>query len=185
MSASRSPRSGQSNLYLIGYRASGKSTVAPLLANRLSLALVDTDRLIEAELSEPIATFFASHGEPAFREIESRIVLDLSQRHHQVISLGGGSVMAHANQEAIRRSGKVVWLECPPAILAQRLMKDQNQGALRPSLTGLGVTQEIESVLKQREGVYRGLADLVVDVGSKSPDQIAVEIEAWWQGSAK
>jgi len=65
------PRSGQGNLYLIGYRASGKSTVAPVLANRLSLAFVDTDRLIEAELSGSIATFFANHGEPAFRDIES------------------------------------------------------------------------------------------------------------------
>lgn len=179
------PRSGQGNLYLIGYRASGKSTIAPVLANRLSLSFVDTDRLIEADLSEPIATFFASHGEPAFRDIESRIVIDVSQGSHQVISLGGGAVMALANQEAIRRSGKVVWLECPPAILAQRLMKDQDQGALRPSLTGLGVTQEIESVLKRREGVYRGLADLVVDAGTKSPDQIAQEIAAWWQSLPK
>jgi len=179
------PSADQWNLYLIGYRASGKSTVAPLLANRLSLACIDTDRLIEAELSEPIASYFASHGESAFRQIESKIVVDVSNRSHQVVSLGGGAVLAPVNQEAIRRSGKVVWLECPPAILAERLTKDQNQGAYRPSLTGLGVTQEIESVLKQREGVYRGLADLVIDAGAKSPDQIAVEIVAWWQSLPK
>lgn len=179
------PPSGQGNLYLIGYRASGKSTVAPLLANRLSLVSIDTDRLIEAELSEPISSYFASHGEPAFRQIESRIVMDVSNRSHQVVSLGGGAVLALANQEAIRRSGKVVWLECPPAILAERLKKDQTQGAYRPSLTGLGVTQEIESVLKQREGVYRELADLVIDAGAKSPDQIALEIMGWWQSLPK
>lgn len=179
------PSSDQWNLYLIGYRASGKSTVAPLLANRLSLACIDTDRLIEAELSEPISSYFASHGEPAFRQIESRIVMDVSSRSHQVVSLGGGAVLAPANQEAIRRSGKVVWLECPPGILAERLKKDQTQGAYRPSLTGLGVTQEIESVLKQREGVYRELADLVIDAGAKSPDQIALEIMGWWQSLPK
>lgn len=179
------PSSDQWNLYLIGYRASGKSTVAPLLANRLSLACIDTDRLIEAELSEPISSYFASHGEPAFRQIESRIVMDVSSRSHQVVSLGGGAVLAPANQEAIRRSGKVVWLECPPGILAERLKKDQTQGAYRPSLTGLGVTQEIESVLKQREGVYRELADLVIDAGAKSPDEIALEIMGWWQSLPK
>jgi len=179
------PSSDQWNLYLIGYRASGKSTVAPLLANRLSLACIDTDRLIEAELSEPIASYFASHGESAFRQIESKIVVDVSNRSHQVVSLGGGAVLAPVNQEAIRRSGKVVWLECPPAILAERLTKDQNQGAYRPSLTGLGVTQEIESVLKQREAVYRELADLVIDAGAKSPDQIALEIMGWWQSLPK
>lgn len=179
------PSSDRWNLYLIGYRASGKSTVAPLLANRLSLACIDTDRLIEAELSEPISSYFASHGEPAFRQIESRIVMDVSSRSHQVVSLGGGAVLAPANQEAIRRSGKVVWLECPPGILAERLKKDQTQGAYRPSLTGLGVTQEIESVLKQREGVYRELADLVIDAGAKSPDEIALEIMGWWQSLPK
>jgi len=179
------PSSDQWNLYLIGYRASGKSTVAPLLANRLSLACIDTDRLIEAELTEPIASYFASHGESAFRQIESKIVVEVSNRSHQVVSLGGGAVLAPVNQEAIRRSGKVVWLECPPAILAERLTKDQNQGAYRPSLTGLGVTQEIESVLKQREAVYRELADLVIDAGAKSPDQIALEIMGWWQSLPK
>jgi shikimate kinase len=172
-------------LYLIGYRASGKSTVAPLLSSRLGFGCIDTDRLIEAELSEPIATFFARQGESAFRQIESRIVVDVSQESGQVVSLGGGAVLARANQEAIRSTGKVVWLQCPPTILAQRLMKDQTQGALRPSLTGLGVTQEIELVLKQREGVYRELADFVVDAGPKSPEQIATEIVAWWQSLPK
>jgi shikimate kinase len=89
--------------------------------------------------------------------------------------------LAIANQAAIRSSGKVVWLECSPAILAQRLTKDQAEGSPRPSLTGKGVIQEIESVLQQRVDVYRELSDLVVDAGSMTPDQIATKITSWWQ----
>jgi len=181
MNASSEQSRGQSNLYLIGYRASGKSTVAPLLAARLGFECIDTDRMIEAEIREPIADFFSRDGEAAFREIESRIVLQVSHKSDQVISLGGGSVLAIANQAAIRSSGKVVWLECSPAILAQRLTKDQAEGSPRPSLTGMGVIQEIESVLQQRVDVYREFSDLVVDAGSMTPDQIATKITSWWQ----
>ncbi len=156
----------KSNLYLIGYRGSGKSTLGPLIAAQLGFLSVDTDRLLEAQLEEPLAAFFQRCGEPEFRRLESQVVAQVSQRFNQVISLGGGSVLLPANREIIRRTGRSVWLNCSIETLGRRLSRDQSQGGTRPSLTGRGVVEEIGAVLKVREPIYRELADLVLDVDS-------------------
>lgn len=168
------------NLYLIGYRGSGKSTLAPLIAAKLGFRCVDTDKLLEAEIGQPIADFFREQGEAAFRHLESRTLESVSTHADQVISLGGGSVLAPSNQETIRQTGRVVWLNCSKETLAERLTQDQTSGAARPSLTGRGVVEEIEAVLRVREPIYRGLADLIIDVASAPPEPLAEKIATWW-----
>lgn len=168
------------NLYLIGYRGSGKSTLAPLIAAKLGFRCVDTDKILESELGQPIADFFREQGEAAFRRLECRALETVGAQSHQVISLGGGSVLAPSNQESIRRTGRVVWLNCSKEILAKRLTQDQTSGAARPSLTGRGVVEEIEAVLRVREPIYRGLADLTLEVDEQPPESLADRIAAWW-----
>jgi len=169
------------NIYLVGYRGSGKSTVAPLLAELLGFRCVDTDALLEERLCEPISSFFNRYGEAEFRRHESDVVESVGQASNQVISLGGGSVLAPQNQLAIRSTGKVVWLNCSVEALAKRLTQDHVRGTTRPSLTGMGVVQEIQSVLKVREPIYRGIADLIVDASALPPEAITQEIVAWWK----
>lgn len=172
------------NLYLVGYRGSGKSTVAPLLAERLGFRCVDTDRLLEERLGEPISSFFSRVGEAEFRRHESDVVESVGHEFNQVISLGGGSILAPQNHLAIRSTGKVVWLNCSVDALAKRLTQDQSRGTLRPSLTGTGVVQEIQSVLRVREPIYRGIADLIVDASALTPEAITQEIVTWWNSLA-
>jgi shikimate kinase len=168
------------NLYLIGYRGSGKTSVAPFLASALGYNWIDTDESIEAILGEPISSFFIRVGEKDFRRIESHTIGSVAKTPRQVVSLGGGAILDPANQAILRSTGKIVWLDCPADVLATRLTADQTQGSPRPSLTGLGVVEEIESVLRVREPIYRNLADLIVPTGSSSPEALASKIATWW-----
>jgi shikimate kinase len=165
---------------LIGYRGSGKSTLAPLVAAKLGFSCVDTDQLLQEQLSEPLKVFFARSGEAEFRRLETQVVCQVSQGTNQVVSLGGGAILAQANQEAIRRTGRSVWLRCSLGTLSLRLTKDQSQGASRPSLTGLGVVEEIQAVLAVREPIYRDLADLILDADASSTEELSDRIVAWW-----
>jgi shikimate kinase len=164
------------NLYLIGYRGSGKTSIAPSLAFALGFDWIDTDHQIEASLNEPIASFFT---------IESDTIRAVANTPRQVISLGGGAILDPANQAILRNTGKIVWLDCPVEVLAKRLRADQNQGPGRPPLTDLGVVEEIASVLQVREPIYRTLADLILPTGSASPEELASQIARWWLRTAE
>ena len=170
----------RANLYLIGYRGSGKTSIAPFLASALGFDWVDTDHQIEASLNEPISSFFARAGEANFRQIESDTIRAVAKSTRQVVSLGGGAVLDPANQAILRNTGKLVWLDCPVEVLVKRLRADQTQGPGRPPLTSLGVVEEIASVLQIREPIYRSLADLIVPTGSSSPEVLASQIARWW-----
>lgn len=170
----------RANLYLIGYRGSGKTSIAPFLASALGFDWVDTDHQIELSLNEPISSFFARAGEANFRRIESDTIRAVSKATRQVVSLGGGAILDPANQAILRNTGRIVWLDCPVDVLATRLRVDQTQGSGRPPLTDLGVVEEIASVLQVREPIYRSLADLIVPTGSSSPETLASQIARWW-----
>ncbi|MFN6400435.1 MAG: shikimate kinase [Planctomycetota bacterium] len=169
------------NLYLIGYRGSGKSTLAPRIASLLGFQCVDTDRLLETQLGEPISDFFKRCGESEFRRIESQTILQVSKASDQVISLGGGAVLASENRDLICQTGKVVWLRCSLDTLAARLNKDQSGAFGRPSLTGKGVVEEIQEVLQVREPIYQEMADWIVDADAMDPHGLCEQIVRWWK----
>ena len=89
------------NLVLIGYRATGKSETARLLAQRLGWEWVDADAEIEARAGKTIAKIFADDGEQAFRDAESRVVAELAVRDRTVLALGGGAVLREENRRAL------------------------------------------------------------------------------------
>ena len=95
---------------LIGYRGTGKSTVARLLAAALDWDWIDADVELERRADQSIAAIFASQGEPAFRELEAAVVADLCLRERVVVALGGGAVLRADNRAAIAGCGAVVWL---------------------------------------------------------------------------
>src|SRR6478752_6722870 len=93
-------RGYDSPVFLIGYRGTGKSTVAQELADQFGFDWLDADERVEALAGKSIAAIFADDGEAAFRDLESRVVAELKFERRVVVSLGGGAILSEANRRA-------------------------------------------------------------------------------------
>jgi shikimate kinase len=173
------------NLYLIGYRGSGKSTIAPRLANLIGCDWFDTDELITTNARKSITQIFADHGEAQFRRLETQAITTTSQSSspntHQVISLGGGAITISANQAIVREHGLAVYLRGTADTLWQRISTDPISGQQRPNLTEHGGRAEVEQVLAARRSIYQTHSDFQIDIDHITADQAAEQIFGWWQ----
>lgn len=166
------------NIALIGYRGTGKTTVAERLAARLGWTWVDADAEIEQLAGKSISAIFADDGEPAFRDLEAAVAADLCRRANTAIALGGGAVLREENRRALAAAGAVVWLRAPVEAIERRLTTDPTTPGRRPNLTNTGGRSEIERLLAERTPIYRACATLEVDTEDKTPADIADEIVA-------
>ena len=164
------------NLTLIGYRATGKTTLARLLAERLGWDWIDADVEIERRAGKTIARMFAEDGQPAFRDLEATVIADLCRREHLVLAAGGGAPLRADNRAAMRAAGKVVWLRARPETIHARMAGDAITASRRPSLTDKDGLAEIVHLLEVREPAYRETADLAIDTEDKTPTEVATEI---------
>ncbi len=165
-------------IFLIGYRGTGKSTVARELAELLAYDWVDADEIIERQAGKSIAAIFADEGEPAFRDLEAAVVGELARRRRTVAALGGGAVLRDANRAAIRAAGPVVWLTASVDTILTRIAADEATASRRPQLTAAGGRAEVEALLAVRTPLYRECATFVVDTEGKSAPELADEIVA-------
>lgn len=153
------------HLVLMGLRASGKTTLGRAAAAALGAGFVDLDDRTRALIgAASVREAFASVGEARFREAEARALAAALDEPSQVIALGGGTPIAPGAADSLRmarQAGRafVVFLDPPLEILAQRLSAESGD---RPSLTGLGVVQEIGLVAEARRPLYAALTDLRV-----------------------
>jgi shikimate kinase len=161
-------------VFLIGYRGTGKSTVARLLADRLGWNWCDADAVLEATYGKTIRQIFADEGETGFRDKESAVLVELAQRERCVIATGGGVVLRPENRAQLER-GRVFWLHAPPDVIWQRLQADASTGERRPNLAQGGL-EEIVELIEKREPLYRACAERRLDTGTRSPADIAEEI---------
>lgn len=166
---------------LVGYRATGKSTVGRIVADRLGWAFEDADDALERRIGQSIASLFAEHGEAAFRDLEEATLADLTRRSGLVLASGGGAVLREANRNALRRFGFVAWLSARPETLVDRLRRDP---ANRPALTPAGLLDEVATMLRQREELYRSVADVRIEVDDRSAEQVAEAVLASWSQHA-
>lgn len=166
------------NLFLIGYRGCGKTSVGRALAALLGWPWLDADVELERRAGKSIKQIFADAGEIAFRDLESAVVADLARCDRHVLALGGGAVVREENRQALAGRGKVIWLMASPETLLARISADPATGARRPNLTGQGGLAEIRELLAQREPIYKAAADLVVDAERLNPEQLARQIAA-------
>jgi shikimate kinase len=172
------------NIILIGYRATGKTTLARLLAEKLGWTWVDADVEIEHRAGKSIARIFAEEGEPVFRDLEAEVIADLCGRDRLVLAAGGGAPLRPESRRAMRHSGQVVWLTAQPETIHSRMCGDTTTAARRPSLTEKGPLEEISHLLAVREPIYHESCHHAIETEGKTPDRLVDEILAMVQESA-
>ena len=111
-------------IYLVGFMACGKTTIGKRLAEELGWHFADLDEDIEADQGMAIPEIFDSLGEPAFREIEARLLLErvrsIERGIPTVLSVGGGVFVQPRHEQLLRNNGVTVWLDCPLETLSRR-----------------------------------------------------------------
>jgi len=130
-------------LFLVGARASGKTTIGKALAKKLDLPFADTDQHLLDSAGRTVDQIVAEEGWPGFRTRESAALRDVADAHRGgcVVATGGGMVLAEANRQLMRQRGMVVFLDAPVQVLAERLGRNP-LNSQRPSLTGQGLVEE-------------------------------------------
>jgi len=161
------------SIFLIGYRGSGKTTVAQLLADKLGWQWCDADAVLEDRFGS-IRQIFAAEGEAGFREKEAALLEELCQLQEYVIATGGGVVLRPQNRIKLLL-GKVIWLRAEPVVLWQRLRDDPVTLERRPNLAEGGL-EEIDKLVRQRTPLYEKCADIEVNTDDKTPVEVAESI---------
>ena len=142
----------------------GKSTVGRHLARHLGLRLVDSDHDIERYIGMPIREYFATHGEPAFRDVEEQALERLCAENDIVLATGGGAVLRDANRRRLREHCHVFYLRSSPEDLARRLRHDTQ----RPLLQVSDPRRRLRELFRERDPLYRQAAHYVIETGRPS-----------------
>lgn len=156
--------SKRDNLYLVGLMGAGKTTVGRLLAKHYGCTFYDSDHEIEARTGVKIPVIFEIEGEAGFRKREEAAIADLTGLSGIVLATGGGAVLSAANRDNLKKNGVVIYLRGMPEHLYERTRHDRN----RPLLQTDNPLARLRELFKQRDPLYREVADIVVDTGRQS-----------------
>ena len=158
-------------IYLVGFMAAGKTTLARALAKRLGWQAVDIDELIEARERLTVAEIFAKRGEAYFRALERQTLVDQLLPRHVVVATGGGTFADAQNRAAINADGASIWIDAPLDRLVARMPADGRR-PLAADRAG------IERLYHQRRGFYEQ-AHLRLDAGRASVDALVEQLTDW------
>ena len=162
-------------IVLIGYRGTGKSTVATIVGKRLGWQIVSTDAEVISRAQLSIPDIVKQYGWNHFRTLESEVCQRLATADHLVIDTGGGVIIKQENVQALKLNAKMFWLTANVSTITRRIGGDTQ----RPSLTeGKTFIQEIEEILEQRNPLYQAAADYIIKTDNRSIQEIADDIFA-------
>jgi shikimate kinase len=151
--------SRQENVFLIGPRASGKSTLGKALAKRLERPFVDTDTMIVRRCQASISELVERYGWGGFRDREHEVLASICQQSGQIVACGGGIVLRKTNRELLSDHGLVLYLLADARLLLQRLTQDPRPEN-RPRFETGPLKKELQAMLKARSPLYREAMDL-------------------------
>ncbi len=152
------------NIFLVGMMGAGKTTVGRLLAKHLHKTFHDSDHEIERRTGVNIPLIFEIEGEAGFRARETAVIDDLAKLDDIVLATGGGAVLSPHNRETLSRDGAVVYLRATPDDLWARTRHDKS----RPLLQTPDPHAKLRELFRQRDPLYRAIADIVIDTGKQS-----------------
>ncbi len=155
------------NLFLIGFRCTGKSSVGRSLAAELRWSFVDTDSLLVTKQKMSIKEIVGAHGWEGFRQMEHTILKKICTSYEQVVATGGGVVLNEDNVMLMKKSGRIIWLKATAETIKARMLQDKDTQDFRPALTLNGSISEIEETLHSRESLYKSAMDFFVDTDDR------------------
>ena len=163
------------NIILVGFMASGKSSVGRALSRRCGWTRWDADDEIVAWAGKPIADIFRDSGEDAFRELERSVVKGICLETGRIIAAGGGSFIDDENRRTMLDCGTVFYLSARPETIHRRVTGGNPNAPARPLLGEGNSLERITELLAQRMPAY-SQAHHAVETDNLTPDQVAQAI---------
>lgn len=160
------------NIYLVGMMGSGKTETARALARKFGMKAVDLDDLIVEEELRSINEIFEKKGEPYFRDLETKVLQQISIKKNLVVATGGGTVLAEKNRRILLQTGRVIYLKTNINVLWERLKQMKDRPLLKAADPGI----VLERIYEERRPFYESFEDHVTTDG-KTPEEVAQEIE--------
>jgi shikimate kinase len=166
------PADDDAPIFLIGFMASGKTTVGRLLAERLDWAFVDLDKVIEDGAAKTVAQIFGAEGEPGFRKRETEALREVAARRKTVVATGGGAPCSEENLQAMLAVGRVFWLD----VSAEDAVARAGKASGRPLLDGAAEPVEAARKLLAARQPFYARAHASVETGGLSPAEIVNQL---------
>jgi shikimate kinase len=163
----------KSNIVLIGFMGTGKTTVGQVLAKRLNRQLIEVDAVIKKTAGKTIPEIFKNNGEIYFRELEIEATKQAAAGEKQVIACGGGVVLNTINIDRLRVNGVVVNLTASLETILKRVATD---GANRPLINVNWPPERIKELMKFRNPFYLRAADVTINTSKLNIDAVAEKI---------
>ena len=164
-------RSKARKIFLVGFMATGKTTIGKRLSSRLNLPFFDSDREVELNLGCSINDYFSTYGESKFRAIEEKIIMEKiknNKNNQFIMSLGGGAYLNHNIRKLINCVGISICLNGNIEIIYNRLKKSKNE---RPLILTFNTKEKLEKLLQERM-LYYDKADIKINIINTSKDNM-------------
>jgi len=165
-------KDGNSNIYLIGFMGTGKSTIAYSLNEMIDKEVIEMDDLIVEEQNMPITDIFKKRGEEYFRDLETDLLKRVQTEGNKIVSCGGGVVINPQNVDIMKQSGIIVCLTANPETIFHRVKNSTK----RPILNNNMSVKFIKELMEKRREKYLEAADIVIATDNKTINQIRSEI---------
>ncbi len=160
------------NIFLIGFMGAGKSTVSDFLSKELAMDVVEMDQIIAQRQGMSISDIFETYGEPYFRDLETKLLIEMQSRSNVVVSCGGGVAMRECNVAEMKKNGRVVLLTAKPETILERV-KDNHD---RPLLENNKNVDFIADLMEKRRAKYEAAADIIIETDGKDTQTICEEM---------
>ena len=172
-----------SNVFFVGLRGSGKSTIAEKVAKKLDAPFVDTDRLIKEKAGTSIKEIVEEKGWEAFRNLESEVLNKVCESKGQIVATGGGIVLSAENRDLLQKNGTTIYLMGNPPLLASRIEQDAATGEQRPPFSDNPLREEMSELLWEREPLYMMVAAHTLQA-ERTVDELVEDVVAalWPEG---
>ena len=160
------------NIFLIGYRCTGKSTIGIKLAKKLDFNFIDADIMLVEKYKTTISDIVEQKGWNVFRKMEKDVTGDICKLNNVVVATGGGVILDPDNIDSIKKNSIVIWLCAESDTICRRISGDEKTDEFRPSLTNKGLYKEVEETLAFRKPLYTKAMDFFIDTDNIDVDKV-------------